>query len=249
MLIDMSGEVAIVTGAGRGLGRGVAEELTASGARVALFDRDAANLAVAAERITSSGGIAATYTVDVSDWPAVAAAVEQVHRDLGDPTVLVTAAAIDESVSIVDMPVESWQKMLDVNLSGSFYALKAVVPTMRRNGYGRVVLFGSQIALKGGAEIAHYGAAKGGVHALARCAALELADAGVTVNTIAPGPIDTELLKSLPQQWLDNKKREMPIGRFGSIEEVVPAVVLLASRQSGFTTGSTVNISGGDVTT
>jgi 3-oxoacyl-[acyl-carrier protein] reductase len=247
MLIDMSGDIAIITGAGRGLGRGVAEEMAASGAKVALFDRDPIALADTAERISAAGGVAASYVVDVSDWLAVSAAVAQVHRDLGDPTVLVTAAAVDESVSIIDMPVESWQHMIDVNLSGTFYCLKATVPTMRRNGYGRVVLFGSQIALKGGADIAHYGAAKGGVHSLARCAALELAATGVTVNTIAPGPIDTDMLRSLPPEWLDNKKREMPVGRFGSVDEVVPAVVLLASRRSGFSTGSTVNVSGGDV--
>lgn len=247
MLIDMNGDVAIVTGAGRGLGFGVAEEMAASGARVALFDRDATALTAAREAITTAGGIATSYEVDVSDWPTVSEAVERVHRDLGDPTVLVTAAAIDESVSIVDMPVQAWQNVIDVNLNGTFYCLKATVPTMRRNGYGRVVLFGSQIALKGGADIAHYGAAKGGVHALARCAALELAPVGVTVNVVAPGPIETDMLRSLPRQWLENKKREMPVGRFGQVSEVVPAVVLLASRQSGFTTGSTVNVSGGDV--
>jgi 3-oxoacyl-[acyl-carrier protein] reductase len=247
MFIDMRDDVAIITGAGRGLGRGVAEQMAASGAKVALFDRDPMTLKDTESRITATGGTAASYVVDVSDWPTVSSAVEQVHRDLGDPTVLVTAAAIDESVSIIDMSVESWQHMLDVNLSGTFYCLKATAPTMRRNGYGRIVLFGSQIALKGGADIAHYGAAKGGVHALARCAAQELAAAGVTVNVIAPGPIETEMLRSLPQNWLDDKQREMPVGRFGSVGEVVPAVVLLASRQSGFTTGSTVNVSGGDV--
>lgn len=243
----MHDDVAIITGAGRGLGRAVAAQLAASGAKVALFDRDPITLADSESHIRAEGGTAASYVVDVSDWPSVSAAVEQVHRDLGDPTVLVTAAAIDESVSIIDMPVESWRNVIDVNLSGTFYCLKATVPTMRRNGYGRVVLFGSQIALKGGADIAHYGSAKGGVHALARCAALELAAAGVTVNVVAPGPIETDMLRSLPQEWLHNKKREMPVGRFGSVGEVVPAVVLLASRQSGFTTGSTVNVSGGDV--
>lgn len=247
MFIDMSDDVAIITGAGRGLGRAVAEQMAASGAKVALFDRDPITLADSESHIIAAGGTAASYAVDVSDWPSVSAAVERVHRDLGDPTVLVTAAAVDESVSIIDMPVESWRQVIDVNLSGTFYCLKATVPTMRRNGYGRVVLFGSQIALKGGVDISHYGAAKGGVHALARCAALELASAGVTVNVIAPGPIETEMLRSLPQEWLDNKKREMPVGRFGSVGEVVPAVVLLAARQSGFTTGSTVNVSGGDV--
>ena len=247
MRIDMAGDVAVVTGAANGIGRGVAAAMGAAGAKVALLDRDSAGLDATRQSLVDSGATASAYVVDVGDWPAVSAAVEQLSGDLGDPTVLVTAAAIDESVSIADMPVDSWQKMIDVNLSGTFYCLKAVIPTMKRNRYGRIVLFGSNIALKGGADIAHYGAAKGGVHALSRCAALELADYGVTVNCIAPGPIETDMLWSLPPEWLEAKKQELPLKRFGTVEEVVPAVLLLAARVSGFTTGSTVNVSGGDV--
>lgn len=247
MRIDMSGDIAVVTGAANGIGRGVAVAMAAAGAKVALLDRDSAALAVVSRSIADSDGSARPYAVDVGDWASVSAVVEQVRADLGEPTVLVTAAAIDESVSIEEMPVESWRRMIDVNLSGTFYCLKAVIPAMRRNGYGRIVLFGSNIALKGGSEIAHYGAAKGGVHALSRCAASELAGGGITVNCIAPGPIETDMLWSLPQEWLDAKKQELPLGRFGTVEEVVPAVLLLAARISGFTTGSTVNVSGGDV--
>lgn len=247
MHIDMAGDVAVVTGAANGIGRGVATAMAAAGAKVALLDRDSAGLDTTRQTIADSGGTAVTCVVNVGDWESVSAAVDEIQRDLGDPTILVTAAAVDESVSIEEMPVESWRRMIDVNLSGTFYCLKAVIPAMKRNGYGRVVLFGSNIALKGGADIGHYGAAKGGVHALSRCAALELAGNGITVNCIAPGPIETDMLWSLPQEWLDAKKKELPLGRFGTVEEVVPAVVLLASRLSGFTTGSTVNVSGGDV--
>jgi 3-oxoacyl-[acyl-carrier protein] reductase len=247
MIIDMTGDVAIVTGAANGLGRGVALEMAASGATVALLDRDEPALTQTQQAIVDSGGAAAAYPLDVSDWAAVTSVVDRVHVDLGDPTILVTAAAADESLSIVDMPVEAWRRMIDVNLSGTFYCLKATIPTMKRNGYGRIVLFGSNLALKGGADIAHYGAAKGGVHALTRCAALELATDGITVNCIAPGPVETAMLWSLPEEWLENKKRELPVGRFGTVAEVVPAVVLLAARSSSFTTGSTVNVSGGDV--
>jgi 3-oxoacyl-[acyl-carrier protein] reductase len=245
--IDMTGDVAVVTGAANGIGRGVATAMAEAGAKVALLDRDPTGLERVRQSIEEVGATAATYVVDVGDWPSVSAAFEKVAADLGDPTVLVTAAAVDESVSIEDMSVESWQKMIDVNLSGTFYCLKAVIPAMKRNRYGRIVLFGSNIALKGGADISHYGAAKGGVHALSRCAALELAQDGVTVNCIAPGPIETDMLWSLPQEWLDAKKQELPLKRFGTVDEVVPAVVLLSARASGFTTGSTVNVSGGDV--
>jgi 3-oxoacyl-[acyl-carrier protein] reductase len=247
MHIDLADDVAVVTGAANGIGRGVAIAMAAAGAKVALLDRDSSGLDATHQSIVDAGGTASAYVVDVGDWPSISSAVEQVGAELGDPTVLVTAAAVDESVSIEDMPVESWHRMIDVNLSGTFYCLKAVIPAMKRHRYGRIVLFGSNIALKGGADIAHYGAAKGGVHALSRCAALELAPYGVTVNCIAPGPIETDMLWSLPPEWLDAKKQELPLGRFGTVDEVVPAVLLLAARVSGFTTGSTVNVSGGDV--
>lgn len=247
MHIDMTDDVAVVTGAANGIGRGVAMAMAAAGAKVALLDRDSTALGTTLQAITDAGGTATRHTVDVSDWPAVSSAMDAVRADLGDPTVLVTAAAVDESVSIADMPVESWRTMIDVNLTGTFHCLKAVIPAMKSNRYGRIVLFGSNIALKGGAEIAHYGAAKGGVHALSRCAALELAGDGITVNCIAPGPIETDMLWSLPKDWLDAKRAELPLGRFGTVDEVVPAVLLLSARISGFTTGSTVNVSGGDV--
>jgi 3-oxoacyl-[acyl-carrier protein] reductase len=247
MEIDLAGDVAVVTGAGNGLGRGVAIELARHGAAVALLDRDTDGLAATAAEITGSGGRCSAWTVDVADNDQVESTVNEVQARWGDPSILITAAAIDESVDLGDMAISSWQRMIDVNLNGTFYPLKAVIPGMRRRGYGRIVLFGSNIALKGGHQIAHYGAAKGAIHALTRCAALDLAGDGITVNCIAPGPIETDMLWSLPPAWLAAKKAELPLGRFGRVEEIVPTVVLLASKLSSYTTGSIVNVSGGDV--
>ncbi len=245
--IDLTDDVAVVTGAGNGLGRGVAVALARHGAAVELLDLDGDGLAATAAEIVEHGGRCATALVDVADNDQVESAVAGVQQRWGDPSILVTAAAIDESVDLQEMAIASWRRMIDVNLNGTFYPLKAVIPGMRRRGYGRIVLFGSNIALKGGHQIAHYGAAKGAVHALTRCAALDLAGDGITVNCIAPGPIETDMLWSLPPAWLEAKKAELPLGRFGLVEEIVPTVVLLASKLSSYTTGSIVNVSGGDV--
>jgi 3-oxoacyl-[acyl-carrier protein] reductase len=247
MEIRLDGEVAVVTGAASGIGRGVALGLAASGARLIALDRLAAGLATLAGQVEGLGGMVSVHEADVSDPDQVDAAIAAGQQRLGDATVLVTAAAIDESVSVVQMSRAQWLRMIDVNLHGTFYCLQAVLPGMARAGRGRIILFGSNIALKGGVDIAHYGAAKGAIHALARCAALDLADSNITVNVVAPGPIETGMLRSLPAEWLDSKLATMPLGRFGTVEEVVPTVLLLASAAGAFYTGATMNVSGGDV--
>jgi 3-oxoacyl-[acyl-carrier protein] reductase len=247
MEIRLDDEVAVVTGAANGIGRGVALSLAASGARVAALDKSAAGLATLAAELTSLPGTWSVHEVDVSVPEQVDAAIAAAAHQLGDATVLVTAAAIDESVNVAQMSRQQWTRMMDVNLHGTFYCLQAVLPGMHRAGRGRIILFGSNIALKGGIDIAHYGAAKGAIHALARCAALDLAAANITVNVVAPGPTETDMLRSLPQDWLDAKLASMPLGRFGTVQEVVPTVVLLASDAGAFYTGATLNVSGGDV--
>jgi 3-oxoacyl-[acyl-carrier protein] reductase len=246
MEIRLDGEVAVVTGAASGIGRGVALSFAAAGAAVVALDKAAGGLAAVTAEIVSMHGSCSAHEVDVSAPDQVDAAIEAARQQLGDATVLVTAAAIDESVNVAQMSRQQWTRMIDVNLHGTFYCLQAVLPGMRRAGRGRIILFGSNIALKGGMEIAHYGAAKGAIHALARCAALDLAAMNITVNVMAPGPIQTPMLDSLPQEWLDDKLASMPLGRFGAVDEVVPTVVLLASAAGAFYTGATMNVSGGD---
>lgn len=248
MHLTLENEVVLVTGAASGIGRAVAVACAAAGARVVALDRSGAGLDEFAAGVSDTGAEVFTCVTDVSDADAVDAAVAAGTASLGDVTVLVTAAAIDESVGIADMTRAQWVRMIDVNLHGTFYCLQAVLPGMRRAGRGRIILFGSNIALKGGSEIAHYGAAKGAIHALARCAALDLAPSNITVNVVAPGPVDTAMLRSLPPQWLADKQADMPMGRFGNVDEIVPTVLLLASSPGGsFYTGATLNVSGGDV--
>lgn len=247
MLIRLDDEVAVITGAANGIGRGVALAMVEAGARVALLDRRGDGLDAIGAIIEEAGGRCTTHTVDVSDHQAVAEAVDEASSALGDPTCLVTAAAIDETVDLVDLSIEAWRAMIEVNLNGTFYCLKAVLPGMLRRGRGRVIFFGSNIGLKGGASIAHYGTAKAGVHGFARCAATDLAPHNITVNAVAPGPVMTDMLNSLPQAWRDAKREELLADDFATVEQIVPTVILLASEAGAFYTGSTINISGGDV--
>jgi len=245
MELRLDGEVAVITGAANGIGRGVAIAMAEAGAGVALLDRREDDLLAVARHIGTDA--VSTHCVDISDPVAVTLAIDEASAALGDPTILVTAAAIDGSVNLLDLGVDDWREMLEVNLNGTFYCLKAILPAMLRRGGGRVIMFGSNIGLKGGSDIAHYGAAKAAVHGLARCAAIDLAPHGITVNAIAPGPVETDMLASMPADWLEVKRSELLTDTFATVDQIVPTVILLASEAGAFYTGSTINVSGGDV--
>jgi 3-oxoacyl-[acyl-carrier protein] reductase len=243
----LDGRIAIVTGAARGIGRAIAAAFALEGARVALADRDLDGVVRASEEIVQRGGIALAVPVDVTDTTQVEAMVETTIRELGGLDILVNNAGIDTVSPLLEMPIELWREMVDNNLTSVFICTKAVAPWMVEHGYGRVINIASQLALKGTVDMSHYCAAKAGVLGFTRAVAHELAPHGVTVNAIAPGPIDTEMLRSLPSEWLDRKRAEIPLGRFGRPEEVVPSAILLAAEDGGYFTGSTLNVSGGDV--
>lgn len=243
----LDGRIALVTGAARGIGRAIADGFALEGARVALADRDADGVAHATEEITRQGGVALGIAVDVTDAEQVTVMVTATLREFGALDILVNNAGIDTVSPLAGMPIEMWQEMIDTNLTSVFLCTKAAVPSMIERGYGRVINIASQLALKGTVDMCHYCAAKAGVLGFTRALAHELAPHGVTVNAIAPGPIDTEMLRSLPSDWLARKQAEIPLGRFGLPEEVVPSAVLLAADDGGYYTGSTLNVSGGDV--
>ena len=243
---QLDGKVAIVTGGARGIGRGIAEAFAREGAAVAVADRDETGARALAEEIGGKGGRAAAIKVDVAKPDEVEQMVAGTKEELGGLHILVNNAGIDTVSKLVDMPLEQWQEMIDVNLTSVFLCTRAALPTMIEQGWGRIISIGSQLGLIGADTMVHYCAAKAGVHGFSRALAYEVAPHNITVNAIAPGPIDTDLLRSIPQNWLDRKKAEVPLGRFGKVEEIAPTAVLLASDGGAYYTGATMNVSGGD---
>jgi 3-oxoacyl-[acyl-carrier protein] reductase len=239
--------VAIVTGAASGIGRGIAQAFSQEGAAVAVADKNERGAKEVANGITQDGGRAIPIRVDVTDETAVARMVERTRAELGGIDILVNNAGIDTVSTLVEMPLSMWQQMLEVNLTSLFICTKAVLPTMIEQRSGRIINMGSQLGLEGTDRMVHYCAAKAGVHGFTKALAYELAPYSINVNAIAPGPIHTPLLDTIPEDWLEKKRASIPLGRFGRVEEVAPTAVLLASDGGSYYTGATLNVSGGDV--
>jgi 3-oxoacyl-[acyl-carrier protein] reductase len=240
---------AVVTGASSGIGRGIAKGLAEEGAMVAVnyppdsTESEKADAVV--EEIRAAGGDAVTLEGDVSDEASVRAMVESFESSYGPADVLVNNAGIVTQSPLAEMSVEMWDEVMAVDLRGVFLVTRFFLPGMLDAGRGSIINVASQLGIKGGTELVHYSAAKGGVITFTRALAREVSPT-VRVNAIAPGPIETDLLGDLSEEWRAAKEAELPMGRLGRVEDVVPTAVFLASDDSGYYTGQTLSPDGGD---
>ena len=240
---DLTGKVALVTGASRGLGAGIADALVEAGATVAGTSRDRASASRVAERLGTPA-----VEMDVTDVASVREGVERVVSGLGRLDILVNNAGVNVPQGIFDVDEESWDAVIDTNLKGSFFAAQAAARHMVGRGEGgRIINVGSQAGVVGIEERSAYCASKGGTTLLTKVLAIELAPHGITANTVAPTFIATELTRSTLE---DPARRErvlsrIPLGKIGEVEDVAAAVVYLASRAARMVTGHTLLVDGG----
>jgi 3-oxoacyl-[acyl-carrier protein] reductase len=243
----LKGKKCLVTGGARGIGRAIVLAFAQEGADVVILDRNEQLAAKTADEVTATGAAAWAIGADVSDETSVTAALRQAEQTLGRVDVLVNNAGISDSALLVDLTVEAWDRMIAVNLRSVFLCTRVVLPGMISRRWGRIISTSSQLAHKGGVELAHYCAAKAGVLGFTRSLAYEVAQYGITVNAICPGPIETDMSATLSEEWRARKRAELPLGRFGRVDEIAPTAVLLASDEGSYYTGASLNPNGGDV--
>ncbi len=241
----LNGKTAVVTGGASGIGAGIAVGFAAEGALVIVVDQcDPAD--VSGVRSELGDRCAGIFRTDVADEASVAAMAATVLADNGSVDILVNCAGVFTQSLVEEMEVADWDRVLAVNLRGTFLCTRALLPQMLDRGWGRVINVASQLGQIGGVEVAHYAASKGGVIAFTKSLAREVATRGVLVNAIAPGPIMTPLLARDTPEWRANKLAELPIGRFGEVSEVTPTALLLASDDGSYYVGQTLSPNGGD---
>jgi acetoacetyl-CoA reductase len=233
--------VAIVTGGTRGIGGAISEALKNAGYSVAATY---AGNDEAAQRFTSKTGIPA-YKFDVSDYDQCAESVARIVADLGPVDILVNNAGITRDGTLHRMSFEQWNSVIQTNLSSCFNMCHCVIDGMRERGFGRVVNIGSVNGQAGQYGQVNYASAKSGIHGFTKALAQEGAAKGITVNAIAPGYIDTEMVRAVPERVLEKIISGIPVGRLGHAEEIARGVLFLVSDDAGFITGSTVSINGG----
>jgi NAD(P)-dependent dehydrogenase (short-subunit alcohol dehydrogenase family) len=247
MATSLTGRHALVTGGGSGIGRAVAQHLARDGAALTVLDVDTGGARAVAEALGATGARAHAVVADVSDAATVAAAVADAHRALGAVHVLVCCAGIAGFAPLLEMTAAQWERMLAVHLTGTFLATQAVLPDMIAARWGRVVTISSVGGLRGGPNLTHYAAAKAGVIGFTKALALEVGMHGITANAVAPGLVDTPMLRGsgIPAAVLEQSLRQIPVGRLGTPEDIAAVCAFLASPAAEFVTGQVVSPNGG----
>lgn len=239
------GRTAVITGGASGLGLACAKRLLDEGGRVSLWDLDPQMLADSMKKLGGVHGV----EMDVSNHEHVVAAAAQSRKALGRIDILINSAGITGATTPVrEFPVDSWLRVLDVNLNGTFYCCREVVPVMAGQGYGRIINIASVAGKEGNPNASAYSAAKAGVIGFTKSLGKELATTGILVNCVTPATFESPILKQMPQSQIDYMRSRIPIGRLGDVWENAALVCWLASEECSFSTAATFDISGGRTT-
>ncbi|KEZ78956.1 3-oxoacyl-ACP reductase FabG [Salinisphaera hydrothermalis] len=241
----LSGQIALVTGASRGIGAAIADRLAADGATVIGTATSEKGAAAIDERLGGYEPAGAGRVLDVTDAAAVEALIKEIGKDFGAPTIVVNNAAITRDTLMMRMKDEDWQAVIDANLSGVFRVSKAVLKGMMKARTGRIVNVGSVVGLSGNAGQVNYSAAKAGLLGLTRSMAREVGSRAITVNAVAPGFIETDMTRDLPESTRETMLGQIPLGRLGAVDDVAAAVAFLVSPAAGYITGETLSVNGG----
>ncbi len=244
MTRSLNGKVAIVTGAGSGIGRGVALRLAEDHAAVSVWDLNGEGAAETVRQIEAAGGKALAITVDCSDKAAIKAAADETRAKLGPIAILVNNAGISPYKPFFELEDDLFDKTVAVNLRGPYLLTKEVLPEMVAAGWGRVINITSSSVQSGAVDLVHYVASKGGLMGMTKALALEFAASGVTFNIVPPGVIDTPMLRGAPID-AEAFAKTLPMKRMGTPADIAAAVAYLASEEAGYITGQTISTNGG----
>ncbi len=239
----LKGEVALVTGASRGIGAAIADELAAMGATVIGTATSEAGAAAIGERLAASGGHG--RKLDVTDGAAVAALIDAIGKEFGQVSILVNNAGITRDQLLMRMSDEDWQAILDTNLSSVYRTSKAVMRGMMKARKGRIISIASVVGVTGNPGQANYAAAKAGIIAFSKSLAREIGSRGITVNVVAPGFIDTDMTRALSEEQRGALVGQIALGRLGEAADIAKAVGFLASPAAAYITGETLHVNGG----
>ena len=243
---DYRGRSAVITGGARGIGLAAARRFHESGAKISLWDMDGERLDEVAASFSSQIN---TQVVDVTSWDSVHEAAVASHKDMGGVDILLNSAGIaGPNFKTWDYPIDEWLKVVDIDLNGTFLCCRAIVPYMRDQNYGRIVNIASIAGKEGNPNASPYSAAKAGVIGLTKSLGKELADMEITVNCITPAAVRTEIFDQISQEHIDFMLSKIPIGRFGTVEEIANLIAWLSSEECSFSTGGVFDISGGRAT-
>jgi 3-oxoacyl-[acyl-carrier protein] reductase len=238
-------QIALVTGASRGIGKAIAMALSAQGAKVYLCSRNLETLEAVAQEIRDRDGEAVAVRMDIRDNKGVARAVKEILGETSRVDILVNNAGLRNDKLLVRTGEEEWREVLETNLSGTFFCMRQVIPAMSRKRYGRIVNITSVVGFTGNAGQANYAAAKAGIVGLTKTAAREYARRGITVNAVAPGFIETAMASSLEKEARELIRGQIPMARLGSAEEVAHSVEFLVSPRASYITGQVLHVNGG----